>query len=984
IVTWSDHFTDFAGSISVRGGENGGDGGFTEVSAKQDLRYLGQADGRAPQGETGTLLLDPTDIVVDAAAASAIETTLLTINAILDTDSEGSDLGNITVNAPISWATTNTLQLIADNNILINAAITGSSGGTLDATADGDITTSAGGVLDVSTIDLTSDGSVTIGANVTSDDFDIFSDGALLVNGALNGGIIDIEANGSVTFNDDVTASSIFFDVSGLITTGAGGAFSTGVFTLFGGNWVQSAATLPAFSSTDFRLSSGGGSGPDASFLRVLGGDGMPGSPYQLTDVYGLQGINTGGFSTADFDLANDIDASATRTWNFFGEGDPSGFDPIEGYSGTFNGGRFTIDGLLIERFASGLFGTLSGTVTDLRMTNADINTGSGGILAVTNSGLIRNTSVGGTVDAFTGAAGGMVGTNTSVIDDSFSTATVSMTTFSDDTLSVGGLAGVNTGTISRSHATGLVSGTETGSGPFFQMGGLVGSNQGTIRDSYAMGDVQASLVSGSAFIGGLAGINSSALTILNSYSTGAPSATGTGSATLGGLTPDTIGLVTGSFWDIETSGIATSPGGGTGLTTEQMTNIDLFFPLANAAGWDFESVWASGARGDYARNLSTSPVLSVFPLPLTVQYGLTDSAVSNGNAFGGPGGLYVFGPLGDSLDLSVLGSPNEFADINAGTTTYRPSTTTLTSSMGQSFDARSITAVATITPAPLTVTADNQAKTEGDTLTFTGTELTASGLFFSDSVTSGVLSSTGAAADAAASATPYPIVFDEEAGLTGTGLSNYTITYQNGELLVVAAPEPPLPETITPVIDPPVTVDTEFEEDGGGGGGTAVNPVDAALATTGTVEELSSDVEEKIAACGKQDQDVSQYLACLADAMDTYAEDLEAIADSLPPGLEDIGDIIRDAVAGVRAAGENAERRLALATTPAERAAIRREALQQARASIRGAQAEIRKAITLIRAEDPELAGLQRVQVETIVAAVGQAEIGLSRVLEL
>jgi len=67
VVVWSGGRTDFAGSISARGGSLGGDGGFAEVSGKQ-LAMNGHADLRAPGGAAGRLLLDPNDIVVDTDA----------------------------------------------------------------------------------------------------------------------------------------------------------------------------------------------------------------------------------------------------------------------------------------------------------------------------------------------------------------------------------------------------------------------------------------------------------------------------------------------------------------------------------------------------------------------------------------------------------------------------------------------------------------------------------------------------------------------------------------------------------------------------------------------------------------------------------------------------------------------------------------------------------------------------------------------------
>lgn len=64
VIVWSDDATRFEGSISARGGINGGDGGFAEVSGKDNLLYTGLADLRAPSGLDGTLLLDPKNITI--------------------------------------------------------------------------------------------------------------------------------------------------------------------------------------------------------------------------------------------------------------------------------------------------------------------------------------------------------------------------------------------------------------------------------------------------------------------------------------------------------------------------------------------------------------------------------------------------------------------------------------------------------------------------------------------------------------------------------------------------------------------------------------------------------------------------------------------------------------------------------------------------------------------------------------------------------
>ncbi|WP_454654912.1 beta strand repeat-containing protein [Bosea beijingensis] len=67
VVVWSSAKTDFYGAISARGGQAGGNGGLVEVSSKGDLVFGGSAAVNAPLGTSGTVLLDPKNIVIDDA-----------------------------------------------------------------------------------------------------------------------------------------------------------------------------------------------------------------------------------------------------------------------------------------------------------------------------------------------------------------------------------------------------------------------------------------------------------------------------------------------------------------------------------------------------------------------------------------------------------------------------------------------------------------------------------------------------------------------------------------------------------------------------------------------------------------------------------------------------------------------------------------------------------------------------------------------------
>ena len=89
---------------------------------------------------------------------------------------------------------------------------------------------------------------------------------------------------------------------------------------------------------------------------------------------------------------------------------------------------------------------------------------------------------------------------------------------------------------------------------------------------------------------------------------------------------------------------------------------------------------------------------------------------------------------------------------------------------------------ILTVTPAALTITANNASKTYGQTASFAGTAFTTSGLVNGDTVGSVTETSTGSAATAAVGTDPIvPSAATFSAGLS----SNYTITYANGTLTV-------------------------------------------------------------------------------------------------------------------------------------------------------------------------------------------------------
>jgi filamentous hemagglutinin family protein len=166
VVVWSDQQTQMYGTISARGGQIGGDGGFVETSSASKLDFTGEVDLRAPHGAAGTLLLDPSDIIIssndstgDISVAGTAPFTITASNAssVLSTSELQSELGlgnvtvttssgasaplggTITVAAPVAWNNSNSLTLAADQDINVNAAITAPAGTLVLSAANGNI-----------------------------------------------------------------------------------------------------------------------------------------------------------------------------------------------------------------------------------------------------------------------------------------------------------------------------------------------------------------------------------------------------------------------------------------------------------------------------------------------------------------------------------------------------------------------------------------------------------------------------------------------------------------------------------------------------------------------------------------------------------------------------------------------------------------------------------------------------------------------------
>ena len=315
-------------------------------------------------------------------------------------------------------------------------------------------------------------------------------------------------------------------------------------------------------------------------------GDGEPGNPYIISNIYQLQaiagvdhagnaldlsvftnytflyGTNAADQLTKHYILANDINASATADTTVWTKPPVTGYSgngwtPIAGSDGQSFSGSFSGDGYAINNLTSmlrqgdnskhfGVFGINNGNITAIGLQNINM------VIQAEGNNYLGTTTVGNIT--LGSHAGGLVALNQEDGIISYSYATGLVNASMD---AIGGLVGLNQGEISYSYSTATVQGAG-------DTGGLVGTNEGgALLSSYATGDVRGShgIADRSGTAGGLAGSISGAGAIINtSYATGLVSdATNGGEdkSSSGGVVAErgqTGVTIASSYWDNQTT----------------------------------------------------------------------------------------------------------------------------------------------------------------------------------------------------------------------------------------------------------------------------------------------------------------------------------------------------------------------------------------------------------------------------------------------
>ncbi|MBY0578964.1 MAG: hypothetical protein K2P57_07960 [Burkholderiales bacterium] len=185
----------------------------------------------------------------------------------------------------------------------------------------------------------------------------------------------------------------------------------------------------------------------------------------------------------------------------------------------------------------------------------------------------------------------------------------------------------------------------------------------------------------------------------------------------------------------------------------------------------------------NYTFNTTANTSANITAANLTVTGTIANNKVYDGTTAATlTGGVLVGALAGDVVTLTQVGT---FATKNVGAAIVVSAADTLGGAAAGNYTLTQPTPLAAnITVAPLTVTANNAAKTYGATQVFAGTEFTQTGLVGGETIGSVTLASAGAAPTATVAGGPYAITPSAATG--GTFLaSNYAVTYANGSLTV-------------------------------------------------------------------------------------------------------------------------------------------------------------------------------------------------------
>ncbi|WP_420421525.1 beta strand repeat-containing protein [Simkania sp.] len=421
IIVWSDGVTKFEAEAHARGGNQGGDGGFVEISGSKDLFYRGFVDTRAPLGNTGQLLLGPSTITISLAATAGgsfvggvfdpggiaaninigdLNTTLSGTNVLITTLSGVGGTGDIIFSS--AGGTTaisspgNNLTLNADRDIRFSrdTTFTDTVGNTAEFTfnATRNIFSDAGDFVNCTSAKsfaFNADNNITVNENMTFTDVETVSFSA--------GGTIDINDPILVSGSNSFTmTATVDVDIDDLITlTGGNNSFILEATT---GEIRYSADVRSDAPVTTFRAPAATGDitfdgGGDFFYTNtttpgvvsfIAGQDINVNTDMDFDDLSGSQNATFNLTAGNDFisGTTNDIDVRDANSVSITAGNDVTFRDPVRvtgtnTFSVEATGGEITVDGSITSNATTTTFSAPTPGTGDITFT-----TGGGSILA--------------------------------------------------------------------------------------------------------------------------------------------------------------------------------------------------------------------------------------------------------------------------------------------------------------------------------------------------------------------------------------------------------------------------------------------------------------------------------------------------------------------------------------------------------------------------------------------------------------------------
>ncbi|MGS0744157.1 YDG domain-containing protein [Glaciimonas sp. GG7] len=511
--------------------------------------------------------------------------------------------GTVNVNDVVSWSA-NKLTLNAQNNLNINAVLNGSGSASLTVQfGQGALALNNTSVYTrnaVINLPAGNNYSVLIGSDGVVRNFTVIN--SLGAAGSITGTDLQgvegaLSTNYVLGGNIDASTTSGWNTGTGFMPIGTAVTPYTGVFDGLGHAISNLTINRPSAYSVGLF-----GSTSSTAVIRSVGliGGSVSGFEY----VGALIGHNDGTVRN-NYSTVNVV--GALRVGGLIGDNDGGII-----YNNTAIGmvsGAYSVGGLVGYNYygsigSSRALGNVIGNSDDV-----------GGLIGTNNFGVISNSYAIGSVSGTSSYVGGLIGvSNLGTVTNSYATGSVNGTYNY-----VGGLIGNNSSVINTSYASGSVSGGS-------EIGGLIGANSNNVNNSYATGSVHGNY----AYDGGLIGYNGGSVN--GTYATGKVS----GNGSVGGLIGSSSNSVSNSFWDITTTG-QTASSGGIGMLSAQMKQQANFTSATTAngnlnPGGDFTNTWA-------IYNGYTYPLLRAFMTAITVTAN-NATKTYDGQAYAGASGV--------------------------------------------------------------------------------------------------------------------------------------------------------------------------------------------------------------------------------------------------------------------------------------------------------------------------------------------------------